>query len=222
MVNLNHINATKQKKECFDFSNLLIPITHPTAIGSPYGIRDHRLHRGVDVQAENREPVVAAWPGIVTVSKYNKGGYGHYVLVQHNNGFETLYGHLAERTAKVGDQVFPGDIVGLAGNTGHSSSTHLHFEIRYGDININPASVVNFPKWELQPGSQCVSRKKITTAHYNMQKKLKKVNYYVVKKGDTIKSVAAWFSISQEALIRINGLKKGAPLKVGQKLKGSK
>ncbi|MCQ2092311.1 MAG: peptidoglycan DD-metalloendopeptidase family protein [Fibrobacter sp.] len=210
------------KDEYFDFSTMLIPVTHEARLGSPYGIRDHRLHRGVDIHVEKGEPMLAAYPGRVSVSKYNKGGYGHYVVVDHEDGLQTLYGHLAERLVRVGDVVFPGDIVGLAGNTGRSSGAHLHFEIRYKDININPATVINFPKWELQPGVERMSKKKIVSAHYNIQNKLKKENFYIVKAGDTLKDVANYFYISEDAVCRINGLKKDQPLRVGQRLKGSK
>ncbi|OWV00133.1 M23 family metallopeptidase [Fibrobacter sp. UWR2] len=212
----------KKSEDYFDFSTMLIPITHKAPLGSRYGIRDHRLHRGVDVSIIRDEPVVAAFPGTVVVSKYNQGGYGHYVMVEHENGLSTLYGHLSERLVKVGEKVYPGDIVGLAGNTGKSSGAHLHFEIRYGEINIDPETIVDFPNWELKPGVEHVPKKKIINAHYNMQRKLKKENHYTVKKGDTQGKVAAWFNISVDALCRINNLKPGAPLKVGQRLIGSR
>lgn len=212
----------KKSEDYFDFSTMLIPITHKAPLGSRYGIRDHRLHRGVDVSIIRDEPVVAAFPGTVVVSKYNQGGYGHYVMVEHENGLSTLYGHLSERLVKVGEKVYPGDIVGLAGNTGKSSGAHLHFEIRYGEINIDPETIVDFPNWELKPGVEHVPKKKIINAHYNMQRKLKKENHYTVRKGDTQGKVAAWFNISVDALCRINNLKPGAPLKVGQRLIGSR
>lgn len=212
----------KKSEDYFDFSTMLIPITHKAPLGSRYGIRDHRLHRGVDVSIIRDEPVVAAFPGTVVVSKYNQGGYGHYVMVEHENGLSTLYGHLSERLVKVGEKVYPGDIVGLAGNTGKSSGAHLHFEIRYGEINIDPETIVDFPNWELKPGVEHVPKKKIINAHYNMQRKLKKENHYTVRKGDTQGKVAAWFNISIDALCRLNNLKPGAPLKVGQRLIGSR
>lgn len=210
------------KGDYFDFSTMLIPVTHEARLGSPYGIRDHRLHRGVDIHVEKGEPMLAAYPGRVSVSKYNKGGYGHYVVVDHEDGLQTLYGHLAERLVRVGDVVFPGDIVGLAGNTGRSSGAHLHFEIRYKDININPATVINFPKWELQSGVERMSKKKIVSAHYNMQSKLNKENFYIVKPGDTFADVAKYFYISEDAVRRINGIPKDQPLRAGQRLKGSR
>lgn len=206
----------------FDFSDMLLPITHEALVGSPYGIRSHRLHRGVDVNVIKNEPVVAAYPGEVTMSRYNKGGYGNYVLIKHPNGIETLYAHLSKRRLKVGDKVFPGDIVGLAGNSGRSSAAHLHFEIRYGEVNIDPCTVIDFPHWTLRPGVSKFSMKKAKAAHRKIQAKLRDNNYYIVKKGDSQGDVANWFNISIESLCRINNLKPGAPLIDGQKLRGSK
>ncbi len=222
--------AKQQKKEeeaarmvdVFDFSTILPPITHEALIGSPYGIRSHRLHRGVDVNVIKDEPVVAAYPGEVTMSRYNKGGYGHYVLIKHPNGIETLYAHLSKRLLSVGDKVFPGDIVGLAGNSGRSSAAHLHFEIRFGEVNIDPTTVIDFPHWSLKPGVNNFSMKKARNEHRKIQAQLRDNNYYVVQAGDSQGDVANWFNISIESLCRINDLKPGAPLKAGQKLRGSK
>lgn len=222
-------NARKKKAEraqeigeTFDFSTMLLPITHEALVGSPYGIRSHRLHRGVDVNVIKDEPVVAAYPGEVTMSRYNTGGYGNYVLIKHPNGLETLYAHLSKRLLKVGDQVYPGDIVGLAGNSGRSSAAHLHFEIRYGEINIDPCTVIDFPHWTLRDGVSKFSMKKAISEHRKIQAKLRNNNYYVVQQGDSQGDVANWFNISIESLCRINNLKPGAPLKAGQKLRGSK
>ena len=222
--------AKQQKKEeeaarmvdSFDFSTILPPITHEALIGSPYGIRSHRLHRGVDVNVIKDEPVVAAYPGEVTMSRYNKGGYGHYVLIKHPNGIETLYAHLSKRLLKVGDKVFPGDIVGLAGNSGRSSAAHLHFEIRFGEVNIDPTTVIDFPHWSLKPGIDKFSMKKARIDHRKIQAQLRNYNFYVVQAGDSQGDVANWFNISIESLCRINNLTPGAPLKAGQKLRGSK
>ncbi len=211
-----------QTVETFDFSTILPPITHEALIGSPYGIRSHRLHRGVDVNVIKDEPVVAAYPGEVTMSRYNKGGYGHYVLIKHPNGIETLYAHLSKRLLSVGDKVFPGDIVGLAGNSGRSSAAHLHFEIRYSEVNIDPTTVIDFPHWTLQPGVDKFSMKKARNDHRKIQAQLRNYNFYVVQAGDSQGDVANWFNISIESLCRINDLKPGAPLKAGQKLRGSK
>lgn len=214
------LKGAKEDNGYFDFSMMLIPITHEALIGSPYGIRDHRLHRGVDVAVIKDEPVVAALPGTVVTSAYNKGGYGHYVIIQHDNGIQTLYGHLSQRLANVDDQLLPGDIVGLAGNTGKSSSAHLHFEIRYGEVNIDPTKVIDFPHWKLRDGVEKFSKKKAIKDHRRIQQNLKTAKVYTVKKGDTLTSIAKYFNISVDALCRLNNLNKNSKLYVGQKLIG--
>lgn len=205
----------------FDFSDMLIPVTHETRLGSPYGIRNHRLHRGIDVKIIMHEPILAAYPGKVITSKYNEGGYGHYVLIEHANGLQTLYGHLSKRLVKVGDIVFPGDIVGLGGNTGRSSGAHLHFEMRYGKVNIDPGTVIDFEHWKLMDGVEHMDKKPIFQAHQKMQVRLAHEATYIVQKGDTRESIAQWFNISVKALNRINNLEPGVPLKVGQRLRGN-
>lgn len=210
----------KEDTSYFDFSKMLIPITHEARLGSPYGIRDHRLHRGVDVQVLMHEPVLAAYPGTVIMAKYNEGGYGHYVLVEHDNGIQTLYGHLSKRLVRIGDKVFPGDVVGLAGNTGRSSGAHLHFEIRYGNVNIDPVTVIDFPHWSLAKGAHHLDKKKVIQAHNKMQWKLRSQNVYVVKAGDTLESIAKWFNISVKALCRINKISREKGVQVGQRLRG--
>ena len=215
------VKITGEKKDEFlDFSNMLIPVTHEAKLGSKFGVRNHRLHRGVDVKVIIGEPIVAALPGVGITSKFNEGGYGHYVLMEHKNGIKTLYGHLSERLVRVGDTLYPGDIVGLAGNTGRSSGAHLHFEIRYENYNIDPETVINFPKWDLQKGAQRISKNEIVKNHRKIQDKLKKERY-TVKKGDSLESIAAWFNISVKALCRLNNIDPAHPPKVGQKLKGS-
>ena len=172
---------------------------------SKYGVRNHRLHRGVDVRITMGEPIVAAFPGVVIVSKFNPGGYGHYVLVQHDNDIQTLYGHLSKREVKVGDKLLPGDIVGLGGNSGRTTGPHLHFEIRYGKYNIDPETVVDFPHWELTEGASRISKSDVITAHRKMQAKLKNEDY-IVKEGDTLESIAALFNISVMSLCRTNNI----------------
>ncbi len=80
----------------------------------------------------------AALGGTVTVSKYNAGGYGYYVMIDHGNGLATLYGHCSKLLAKVGQTVEAGDIIALSGSTGRSTGPHLHFEARVNGERTNP------------------------------------------------------------------------------------
>lgn len=102
-------------------------------ITSPYGPRTFdKWHYGVDFGKETEE-ILAVEDGIVVVSKFNQGGYGNYIVIEHNNEYCSLYAHLSERHVNIGDVVKKGDTIGIMGNTPISRglATHLHFEIRY-------------------------------------------------------------------------------------------
>lgn len=96
---------------------------------SNYGWRWGKPHTGIDIALNIGEPVYASFDGVVRVAKVN-GGYGKMILIRHHNNLETLYGHLSEIKVKSGQVVKAGDIIGLSGNTGHSTGPHLHFECR--------------------------------------------------------------------------------------------
>ena len=93
-----------------EFGNRIDPIT-----GKRKG------HTGMDLAVPTGTPIRAALGGTVTVSKYNAGGYGYYVCIDHGNGLATLYGHCSKLLAKVGQTVEAGDIIALSGSTGRST-----------------------------------------------------------------------------------------------------
>lgn len=97
-----------------------------------------RGHTGMDLAVPTGTPIRAALPGTVTVSKYNAGGYGYYVMIDHGNGLSTLYGHNSRLLAQVGQTVEAGDIIALSGSTGRSTGPHLHFEVRVNGERTNP------------------------------------------------------------------------------------
>ena len=125
-------------------------------ISGPYGIRTYRMHRGVDLglcHGEDRT-IVAAFAGKVVKTR-NQGrrrGYGKYVILDHGNGLTTLYAHLSKWNVKVGDTLQAGDTIGVGGNTGRSFGAHLHFEMRYNGLYIDPSTVFDFEngkfRWE--------------------------------------------------------------------------
>ena len=110
-----------------EFGNRIDPIT-----GKRKG------HTGMDLAVPTGTPIRASLPGTVTVSKYNAGGYGYYVIIDHGNGLTTLYGHCSKLLAKVGQTVEAGDIIALSGSTGRSTGPHLHFEVRINGERTNP------------------------------------------------------------------------------------
>jgi murein DD-endopeptidase MepM/ murein hydrolase activator NlpD len=105
---------------------------------SGYGSRWGRLHAGIDLAAGTGAPISAVAAGTV-VSAGSEGGYGRVVRLQHDAGTVTLYAHLSQLLVTVGQRVTAGTYVGLEGSSGHSTGPHLHFEVRVGDVPLDPA-----------------------------------------------------------------------------------
>lgn len=112
-------------------------------VTSPFGWRVHpvfgtqRFHTGIDIGADYGEPIVAADGGVVINAEWI-GGYGKTVIIDHNNGYSTLYAHASELLVSEGQTVGKGQIVSRVGSTGYSTGPHLHFEIRQNGSPINP------------------------------------------------------------------------------------
>ena len=81
--------------------------------------------------------------------KYERRGYGKYVVIRHDNGLETVYGHLSKQLVEENQLVKAGEVIGLGGNTGRSTGSHLHFETRFLGIAINPIYMFDFPKQDI-------------------------------------------------------------------------
>ena len=113
-------------------------------ITSDYGIRYHpvlkkkKYHSGVDLRANENTKVYATASGVVRFLGNQKNGYGKYLIIQHNYGFETIYAHLNKFKVKNGDIIKKGDVIALTGNTGRSTGPHLHYETRFGGQSIAP------------------------------------------------------------------------------------
>ncbi len=98
-------------------------------------------HKAIDIANKSGGPILASDSGIVTQAGWPSGwGYGNRVVIDHGNGFVTLYAHLSLVQVRVGQRVNRGDVVGQMGSTGRSTGTHLHFEIRKGGALMNPLS----------------------------------------------------------------------------------
>ena len=130
-----------------------IPSGYPTdrkKITSSFGMRKHPVtkinsfHKGVDIRAKSGEPIYATADGFISHSEFSELS-GNRIVIVHNFGFETRYGHLKEMLVTPGEMVNKGDLVGFSGNTGRSAAPHLHYEIRYLGKAINPYEFLN---WE--------------------------------------------------------------------------
>jgi murein DD-endopeptidase MepM/ murein hydrolase activator NlpD len=96
-------------------------------------------HLGIDIAAGEGAPIWASDAGVVTIAQGGwNGGYGNVVMIDHGNGYITVYGHLSQINVVPCQAVYTGQLIGLAGSTGNSTGAHLHFEIRLGSVNQNP------------------------------------------------------------------------------------
>jgi murein DD-endopeptidase MepM/ murein hydrolase activator NlpD len=102
-------------------------------------------HLGIDIAAGEGAPVIAADSGVVVFAGWALGGYGYMVMLDHGNGYQTLYGHLSNITVYCGASVGQGATIGYAGSTGNSTGAHLHFEVRYQGGFVDPWYVLPAP-----------------------------------------------------------------------------
>ena len=115
-------------------------------VTSHYGYRPRfgRVHKGVDLKAAVGDTVRSAFSGRVRLTKFERNGYGFYVIVRHENGLETVYGHLSRFLVQPNQYVKAGQPIALSGNTGRSTGPHLHFETRFMGYAINPEAIFDF------------------------------------------------------------------------------
>lgn len=222
LIHLNDANS----------SNFFMPT--PGVVTSRYGTRNGRNHNGIDLDLETGDTVYAAWSGKVRYAKYNDGGYGNLVIIRHPNGLETLYGHLSKFLVYPDQEIVAGEPIALGGNTGHSFGSHLHFEIRFYDVPMNPEEVVDFNKKVIKsdylkvhkalfrPGAKPSDQYEYTpneVVQTPVVVRTPQVKYYKVKPGDTLTEIANRNNITVSQLCQLNGIKPNAVLQVGRSLR---
>ncbi|HCH25368.1 MAG TPA: hypothetical protein DE179_13835 [Oceanospirillaceae bacterium] len=136
------------------------PVQKSQRMTSAYGYRMHpiekvrKLHRGVDLACRTGHEIYTTAPGVVTQSHYTKG-FGHLISVTHNYGFRSRYAHLSKRDVKVGDWVGKHQRIGYCGKSGLADGPHLHYEIRYLGVAIDPQP---FLQWQLSEFEHFLSK----------------------------------------------------------------
>lgn len=221
-------------------------------VNSHFGYRRQfgRNHYGTDVKVYVGDTIRAAFSGKVRVVKdqgYRKG-YGKYVVIRHNNGLETVYGHMSKHLVREGQVLRAGDPIGLGGNTGRSTGPHLHFETRLVGEKINPEALFSFEAGDIR-GDYYVYRRggrsQLMAAHdvnnlpaqstasavakaeeskaFQQQKmdRTSRSRIYKVRTGDTLSKIARKNGISVDRLCRLNNISRNKVLRVGQILKCS-
>lgn len=183
-------------------------------VTSNFGWRDSTKHNGIDIDLNKGDKVAAAFDGMVRIAK-RCGGFGNVVIIRHYNGLETVYGHLSKIKVKPGQVVVAGQVVGLGGSTGHSTGTHLHFEVRFKGVPMNPKYLISFTDQKLLCNELMIKQTKWGIAAYP-----KDAKYYTIEKGDTIFEIAKRFATTTASIKQINGFTSPGRvrLKVGQQI----
>lgn len=216
-----HYNATLPDSFRIDLRNYVMP-TSNTKITDIFGYRPNRrrVHQGLDVKVQTGDTIYAAFDGKVRIAAYQRRGYGYYIVVRHKNGIETLYAHLSKRLVKINQNVRAGDPIGLGGNTGRSSGSHLHFETLLMGKSIDPALMFDFKNQKVT-GDYYVYRKPGSKYIENGQEKIAgpEPKFHKVRKGDTIGKIAKKYGVSQRRIFELNGLNSRSVIKPGQKIR---
>ena len=200
-----------------------------------YGPRRRRQHQGVDLPLKTGDPVYATFCGRVRISQYNKGGYGNLVIIRHDNGLETYYGHLSERMVEPGQWVEAGQIIGLGGSTGRSTGPHLHFETRYYGQSFDPERLIDFKNGTLSRETFLLKKSffsiysnagqdfedEIANEEQDKKEAAEKaaMKYYKIRSGDTLRAIARRHGTTVANLCRLNGIKSTTILRIGRSLR---
>jgi hypothetical protein len=196
-------------------------------VTSKFGPRKGRFHYGTDIDLVTGDTVLAAFDGFVRYAA-DCSGYGKVVVIRHFNGLETLYAHLSKIETQVGSLVFAGNVIGLGGNTGRSYGDHLHFEIRFKGVALNPADLVDFEKFCLKSDTLILYQKNFSSVSTTPASigdngtttvQTGVPQYHTVRSGDTLSSLAVKYHTTVDALCRLNNMKRTDIIRIGQKLR---
>lgn len=207
------------------------------------------MHKGIDVKVYIGDTIRAAFDGKIRVANYEAAGYGNYVVIRHHNGLETIYGHMSKRLVNENQNVKAGDPIGLGGNTGRSTGSHLHFETRLCGVALDPALMFDFKNQDVvgdgymfrkstyNEESALATRLRGTGGVYrggdgleeNMASKSagkkqagnRSVRYHKVRKGETLSAIARKHGTTVNAICKLNRISKNVRLRPGQILKYS-
>lgn len=199
-----------------------------------FGPRRRRPHRGIDLPLKTGDPIYATFNGRVRISQYNNGGYGNLVVIRHDNGLETYYGHLSERLVTPGQWVEAGQIIGKGGSTGRSTGPHLHFETRYYGQTFDPQRLIDFQTGDLRRETIVLKRSYFdihsnaaqdfddeVAAEEDAKKEAAKpaATYHRIKSGDTLGGIARRYGTTVSRLCQLNGIKSTTTLRIGRSLR---
>lgn len=226
--------------------NFCMP-TPSRVVTSNFGSRWGRMHKGLDIKVYIGDTIRAAFAGKVRIVRYEGGGYGKYVVIRHYNGLETIYGHMSAQLVSEDQTVKAGDPIGLGGNTGRSTGSHLHFETRLCGVALNPALMFDFRNQDVtgdyftyvkdtyneqsrmatrlrgKVGNGEYSRSDVIgeTAPGSDMENATEARYHKVSRGETLSSIARKRGVSVETICKLNHIGAKMRLRPGQILRYS-
>ena len=207
-----------------DMTGFAMPTTN-TKITSKFGPRRRRMHNGIDVKVYIGDTIRAAFSGKVRMVKYERRGYGKYVVIRHENGLETIYGHLSKQMVSEDQYVEAGEVIGLGGNTGRSTGSHLHFETRFLGQAINPPLLFDFEKQDIVTDTYLFkkgnNRYRRSSSKAGVVASNGDAQYYKVRKGDSLSRISQKTGVSIDRLCKLNGITRRTTLRINQVLKCS-
>ena len=230
-----------------DLRHFHMPTTS-RVVTSNFGSRWGRQHKGIDLKVYIGDTIRSAFSGKVRMVKYERGGYGKYIVIPHSNGLETIYGHLSKQLVEENQVVRAGEVIGLGGNTGRSTGSHLHFETRLCGVALNPAILFAFRAQDVVADSYLFRkntymaesseanrlRGKIGNGSYTREEVqgemaygseteqvAEEKQYHKVAKGETLSAIAKKRGVSVSSLCKLNRISKRTRLRPGQILRYS-
>lgn len=220
----DHVRFKAELPDSFrvDLRGFVMPTTN-TKITDIFGYRPRRrrVHNGLDIKVQRGDTIRSAFDGKVRMASYQRRGYGHYIVIRHNNGIETVYAHLSKKLVIQDQNVKAGQPIGLGGNTGRSTGAHLHFETLLAGKNLNPALMFDFEKQDVT-GDFYTYRKGV---YQEVDRKTGKIVesaeplYHKVRKGESLSVIARKCGVSVNTLYRLNKLNSRSVLRIGQRIR---
>ena len=232
-----------------DLRHFCMP-TPSRVVTSNFGNRWGRPHKGLDIKVYIGDTIRAAFSGKVRIVRYEAGGYGKYIVIRHPNGLETIYCHLSKQLVSENQSVKAGEVIGLGGNTGRSTGSHLHFETRLCGVALNPALMFDFRNQDVtgdyyvynvntydeesveatrlrgKVGNGGYTRDLVQNGEPGSYKDKKHADndellYHKVKNGETLASIAKLRGVTVEKICSLNHLSANAKVRPGMILRYS-
>lgn len=201
-----------------DCQTFTMPIDHKEIkVTSKYGPRRRRMHRGIDLKVYVGDTIRAAFDGKIRIKSFERRGYGYYLVLRHPNGLETVYGHLSKFLVTENQIVRAGEAIGLGGNTGRSTGSHLHFETRFLGKDINPEEIIDFTSGTPHRDEYVFNNIKVNGKKTNIYSSAANtIAVHRVRKGETLGAIARKYGTSVSELCRLNKISKTSTLAIGQ------